>query len=87
MRTRFFYCQSVMMICPFSYEVFSVIYVFSSSFCMSVNYNSLFGVVISWNFTNDFKNYMSTLPSSSYQCQIWKINSSSLHQLSVPEDS
>lgn len=54
---------------------------------MSVNYNPLLGLAMSWNFTNDFKNDMSTLPTSSYQCQIWKINYSSLHQLSVPEDS
>lgn len=54
---------------------------------MSVNYNPLLGLAMSWNFSNDFKNDMSTLPTSSYQCQIWKINYSSLHQLSVPEDS
>jgi len=83
MRTRFFCCHLVVMICPFSYEVFSVIYIFSSSFCMSVNYNPLLELAMSWNFTTDFKNYKSTLPNSSYQCQIWKINSSSLHQLSV----
>lgn len=51
MRTKVFYCHLVITICPFSYEVFSVIYIFSSSFCLSVNYNSLLVLAMSWNFT------------------------------------